>query len=389
MKIGVDASNILMGGGRTHLLELLNSSNPEKDQFSEIIVWGSEETLQFLPEYSWIKKIYVPLLSGNILHRVYWQIFSLGKEARSKGCDILFIPGGSFTTKFRPIVTMNQNITPFQWKETRRSGISLATLRLLLLRIRQSRSFSLSDGVIFLSKFSEGVVRKKIGAIKGKTKVIPHGLNSMFLPSEEAINNKSLISLNKPIKLLYVSTIDFYKHQWNIVEGVYIARNKRNLDLKLSLVGPANPKALKRLKTTMAKFDPKGDWVSYEGAVSYNKISNKYTESDIGVWGSSSETFGLISLEMMASGLPIISSNSGPTSEILGNIAFYFNPENPKSVAEAIDELLDSKEKLQDFTKIGCERAKNYSWEKCARDTFRFLWDIAQESVFESRSNGN
>ena len=55
--LGVDASNLRQGGGRTHLIELLKHANPTKHGFSKIIVWGSMATLNLLSENEWLIKI--------------------------------------------------------------------------------------------------------------------------------------------------------------------------------------------------------------------------------------------------------------------------------------------------------------------------------------------
>ena len=72
---------------------------------------------------------------------VLWQKINLSIQARKENCSLLFIPGESFLTDFRPIVTMSQNLIPFEWSELRRYGISLITLKWLLLRYSQSKLF--------------------------------------------------------------------------------------------------------------------------------------------------------------------------------------------------------------------------------------------------------
>ena len=50
--IGIDASNLLQGGGRTHLIELLRVIEPKRYGFDKIIVWGADDTLSFLDDSS-------------------------------------------------------------------------------------------------------------------------------------------------------------------------------------------------------------------------------------------------------------------------------------------------------------------------------------------------
>src|SRR5882672_752744 len=147
MRIGIDASNLRAGGGITHVVELLRAADPRAHGFEHVVVWGSTATLSKIVPRDWLSKVCVPLLDQRLPQRVFWQRFRLGKLAREARCDVLFVPGGSDATGFRPMVTMSRNLLPFEWKELRRYGWSWTTLKLALLRITQSRTFRVADGV--------------------------------------------------------------------------------------------------------------------------------------------------------------------------------------------------------------------------------------------------
>ena len=57
IRIGIDATNIRIGGGITHLLEFLGAIDPQSMGVKEVIIWGSQNTLQALPKNNWITKI--------------------------------------------------------------------------------------------------------------------------------------------------------------------------------------------------------------------------------------------------------------------------------------------------------------------------------------------
>ena len=376
--IGIDASNIRHGGGRTHLVELLSAANPIRDRFSLVYVWGSEETLRLLPNRRWLIKCPVLLLGRGFLSRMLWQVFSLGRAASMSECSVLFVPGGSFNTGFRPIITMHQNLLPFKMGEALRYGWSLITLKWLILRFTQSRSFRRANGVIFLSKHAANHVH---GVVKlpnsVKTCIISHGLNRRFLDREASSANLREINKNSLVKLLYVSKIDQYKHQWKIVEGVATARERSNVNFQLRLVGSFYGPSMLKLMKAIDKFDPEGCWVSYIGESDYTSIHELYNDADIGIWASTCETFGLISVEMLAAGLPILSSNKDPMPEILGDAACYFDPLEPVDFSKSLLSLLESDEKRARLICKAHERAKLFSWESTATETFKFLYDQA------------
>ena len=109
---------------------------------------------------------------------------------------------------------------PFEWAEAKRYGVSFTTLRIIVLRWLQSKSFRRANGVIFLTNYAQNIVTKVTGELSGKKSIIPHGLNNRFLIKPKEQFEIIKYSNKNPYKLLYVSIIDKYKHQTNVVEAV-------------------------------------------------------------------------------------------------------------------------------------------------------------------------
>lgn len=247
MRLGIDASNIRAGGGVTHLVELLRAADPLAYGFSQVIVWSGQATLNRIEDRPWLVKSCQPLLERSLPYRIFWQRFRLSKLARRAACDLLYVPGGSSAGDFRPMVTMSQNMLPFQWQELRRYGCSLTSLRLMLLRWTQSRSFRRADGLIFLTQYASEEVMRVIKTTAGRTTIIPHGIDDRFASPPRERKPISQYSVDRPFRILYVSIIDVYKHQWHVAEAIAKLRSG-GLPVVLDLVGPAYPPALARLK---------------------------------------------------------------------------------------------------------------------------------------------
>jgi glycosyltransferase involved in cell wall biosynthesis len=372
MTIGIDAANIRRGGGVTHLVEILRALRPENYGIKSVVVWGAKHTLDAIDDRIWIDKRRVPTLEGGLAHRTFWQSVKLSKAAREAQCSVLFVPGGSYVGKFRPVVVMNQNLLPFEWQEIRRYGWSRMTIQMLLLRLIQSRSLKNANGQIFLTEYAQKSVLRLTGQMLGKSSIIPHGLSARFSRSpkpQRSINDYSGI---KPYRILYISTIDQYKHQWNVVEGVSFLRSG-GFPVVLDLVGPAYPPALERLNKIVKHVDSGRRWVNYHGFAPYNEIDKFYANADLGIWASTCETFGMILLEGMAAGLPMACSNRGPMPEIFGGTLGYFDPEIPQDIFRALRELIDSPRLRERSAEAAFHRAQSYSWNRCADETFSFL----------------
>ena len=376
--VGIDATNLRGGGGISHLVEILRVAQPKLHGIKRVVVWGSIPTLQLLDERPWLTKITPPALDKGLFQRTLWQRYSLSQAARDVDCDVLFVPGGSYAGNFHPVVTMSRNLLPFEMGELLRYGLSMLTLKLLLLRLIQSHSFRKSDGVIFLTEYARDVVLRVTGKVLGQTCIVPHGLNPRFNKVPKLQRAIAKYDDAQPYRVLYVSIIDQYKHQWHVVEAVDALR-KQGFSIVLDLVGPAYPAALNRLNQTIDRVDVERRWVHYHGAIPFNELHLRYAEADLGLFASSCENMPNILLETMASGLPIACSNRGPMPEVLGHAGVFFNPEQSDDIVRALRELISSPETRIELARASYERVQQYSWLRCADETFRFLVGFLQQ----------
>lgn len=375
--VGLDAANLGSGGAKTHLRELLHAATPEAYGVGRVVVWGANKTLGLIKDRPWLVKRSPKTLNGGLLQRSLWQRFSLSKAAVSEGCDVLFVPGGSYAGSFHPVVTMSQNMLPFEWREIKRYGLTLSMLKLLLLRRVQGKSFQRSDGVIFLTKYARDAVQEVTGKLAGEVAVVPHGLNTRFKKAPRTQRPITDYSWESPYTLIYVSTVSEYKHQWQVVEAVGRLRQTTGWPIQLELVGSAGSRPLSRLHNAMDKWDPDRRWVQYHGLLEHEQLHTLYQGADLGVFASSCENMPNILIETMAAGLPVACSRRGPMPEVLSDAGIYFDPENPTDITEALHKLISSPELRAEMAGRSYNEVQQYSWEKCADSTFRFLAEIS------------
>jgi len=385
MILGIDASNIRDGGGVTHLMELLGAVQELSHGFERVVVWASRSTLGRIEDRPWLYKRTDRLLEGHYIHRVWWQRNSLGKALRVEGCDLLFVPGGTIVTNFQPVVTMSRNLLPFEWRELRRYSRRPMALRLMLIRWAQSRSFRKASGVIFLTFCAQASVLKVAGRLNGRTAIIPHGIGGEFFQQPRPQRPLAEYSAQRPLRLVYISTVDFYKHQW-YVAGAVAKLRREGLPVVLDLIGPAYPPALRRLRRALYRVDSTGEFIRYLGRVPYKELPSHYQAADIYVFASSCENLPNVLLEAMASGVPIASSNKGPMSEVLASAGVYFDPEKPTSIADSLRQLIEDPELRTRKAWASYERARRYSWRRCADETLGFLADVAADEHCAPRS---
>ena len=371
MKLGIDASNIRSGGGVIHLQKILEQADQKKHSINQVIVWGGETPLKYLPVKPWLNLQNISVLNQKAQQRLFWQQTKLGKLAQ-ESCDILFVPGGLYLGEFRPYVTMFQNMQIFETTEREREGFTKERMRLILLKWAQSRTFREASGLICLSDYSLKYLTQFHYSVIAQTPLhlISHG-TGLFKNG----NPPSFIKKNPnkdTFKLLYVSTVKKYKHHCNLVDAVVLL-GKEGISIELHLIGGGDPKALGMMENAISRNKSEKNFIFYHGNLSYEETLDWYRKADIFVFPSTCETFGISLLEAMATGLPIASSDRGPMPEVLKNAGLYFNPESIVSIKNCLRYMIENPDLMQNLAVKAKEFAEVYSWEKCADSTFGFL----------------
>ncbi|MBO8171848.1 MAG: glycosyltransferase family 1 protein [Bacillaceae bacterium] len=105
--------------------------------------------------------------------------------------------------------------------------------------------------------------------------------------------------------------------------------------------------------------------VTFTGYLSGERLAEVYASSDMFVFPSSTETFGNVVLEAMASGLPVIGSRSGGVKELIqhSRTGFLCTPHQSNELAHAIQQLLCQPEHMRHMGKQARQYALTKSWE--------------------------
>ena len=366
MKLVIDASNIRAGGGLVYLQGLLQSADPQIHDFQQIVVYGGNNPLESLPKKNWLDLREIPILNRSILHRLQWQRNHLGRIVKQDDA-LLFVPGGLYLGRHCPFVTMFQNMQVFETPERNREGFSKEWFRLHLLQIGQAKTFRNCAGLICLSEYSQNYFQQFYPKILKNIEVrrIPHGILQINQKPRE-------YRFKDTIRLLCVSTVKQYKHQWHLIDTVAQLR-QQGFPLELHLIGSGDRPALERMNEAILRNSSFGEFVHYHGGLSHNETLNWYGNVDLFAFPSTCETFGISLLEAMAAGLPIACSDRGPMPEVLRDAGIYFNSEHPDSIAASLNLLIQDESLRKNLGSKALTLSLAYSWERCAHETFSFL----------------
>ena len=373
--VGIDASRNRSGGAKAYLLGILSELNPFYYGVKEVHIWAPDSLLNELENYRWLIKHSSKELQQSIIKQIWWQATKLNNEAKSVDCDIMFTTDASTFCRFKPMIVLSQDMLSYEPGAMRRYGYTKQRLRLFAILFIQNYAFRFSDGVIFLTQYASKVIQKSTGLLN-RIKCIPHGVGSNFrlLQLDHTWPNDSI----EPIRCIYISNAEMYKHQWVVVQAISILRaNGHNITLQL--IGGGEGKAQKLLEESINKYDPDASFVEVIDFISHDKVPEYLSKSNVFIFASSCENMPITLIEGMASGLPIACSDRGPMPEVLQDGGVYFNPEDCKSIVFAVEKIIYNHSLRKYISKRAKKLSNKYSWKRCADQTWAFIVDTYRE----------
>lgn len=118
--------------------------------------------------------------------------------------------------------------------------------------------------------------------------------------------------------------------------------------------------------------------VKYLGFVPDEDLAILYGQALALVQPSLIEGFGLIGLEAMLVGLPVLSSNATVLPEIYEDAALYFDPRNEDQLVSLLSRLFSDQEIIVSLIEAGRKRVKEFSFDKMARQTLAVYKSVSQ-----------
>ena len=372
MKIGIDASRNRSGGAMAHIIGILTEIEILPPEINEVHIWSYKVLLDKLPDHIWLIKHSVTDLEKSLFHQLFWQFKHLATEAKKLHIDILLNTDAGTISRFHPSVTMSRDMLSYEKGEINRFGFGFVRLRLFLLRYVQNYSLTKSEGAIFLTKYAAKVIQGYCGSLVNFA-IIPHGISKVF--RIETNSGKWDKADNEPVRCIYISNVDLYKHQWNVLRAINCLKLK-GYNLTILFVGGGIGLAQKLFEKEIQSKDSNKKIATQMEYIKHGDIPVLLKKSDIFIFASSCENMPNTLLEGMAAGLPIACSDRGPMPEILKDGGIYFNPEKPDSIADAIESIIDNESIRLNIAKNAKELSYQYSWSRCARETFNYLIKI-------------
>lgn len=363
MKIGLITNFIDEKGGGigTYSYELIKNLNII-DLYNEYYL--IHHTPMHLNIYSTNYEILIKIHS-IFYKKTIWRMIDLPLKLKFiKELDLVHDPYEigplSFEMPFKKVITIH-DLTPILFPDTFNSMIVLLHKRLL------PRTLKNANRIITVSNSTKNDLISLFKIPKEKIRVIFNGVDEKFKPlsNKEIKKVKQKYSLNFPF-ILYVGTLEPRKNIPSLIKAFYKFK-KTNPLYKLVIAGKKGWK-YNEIFETIDKLNLQNDIV-FTGYILDNDLPALYNAADLFVYVSIYEGFGLPPLEAMACGTPVITSNTSSLPEIVDDAGIMVDPYDIDGLSNAIFKVLTDEGLKTKMIKKGFEKAKMFSWEKCARET--------------------
>jgi glycosyltransferase involved in cell wall biosynthesis len=221
--------------------------------------------------------------------------------------------------------------------------------------------------IISISHHTKYDMLKHFKIPEDKIKVIHLAANECYKPLKEdeiyKINEK--YSLNHPY-ILYVGGLEPKKNIPTLLKAFYKLK-KHDVNHKLVITGEKRWN-YKSIFETIDKLNLQKE-VIFTGYIPDEDLPALYNAADLFVYPSLYEGFGLPPLEAMACGTPVITSNTSSLPEVVGDAGIMVNPYDIDELTNKMYKVLTNEGLTEELSKKGLERAKLFSWKKCAEET--------------------
>lgn len=243
------------------------------------------------------------------------------------------------------------------------------------LNLLADYSFQNADKIIAVSKTTKNDLLRFYPKIKEENiKVIHHGFDTNFwqenLKEREVAKILKKYNLEKQEYLISVGAIQPRKNLSFLIK-VFEKVKKNYPNLKLVLAG-GNGWLCDEIFETAKKSLFSSDIV-FTNMISFEVMRILLQNSKLAIYPALYEGFGIPVLESMASGIPTICANNSSFLEVGGEAVCFFETNDFEDCKEKIEGILKNFDLQNKMRERGLRQVKDFSWEKCARETLDFL----------------
>ncbi|MGD6875878.1 glycosyltransferase [Bacillus infantis] len=216
-----------------------------------------------------------------------------------------------------------------------------------------------ADHVIAVGEELHKTITEEFSVDKGRISIINMGVDrDVFHRRDKKAAKANCNIADSEMPLLFVGNIIKQKGLLELVEAVSIAAESHP-DTTLYIIGAEKDPAFKQELTDHVKLLDMENRVFFLGVRTQQEIAEWMSAAEVFILPSHIEGFGLVALEAMACGTPVIGTEAGGLKHLLSNGAGEIVPvKNAAALSKGIEELLSSPEKRNQQILIGEKKAE-------------------------------
>lgn len=372
MRVGIDARPLAMSttGIGAYIVNLV-SYLVEQNDVGCVLFTDKKLKYEFGPN----SRIKFAVFSAK--HRVVWEQLLLPNRILQEGLD-LYHATWNYGLPLRlacPAIQAIHDLIPLvvpgyfrSWKDK--------IVNQLVYKMSLKLSARKAKRIITDSQNSKNDVHKLLRAPLSKIEVIPLGLSSLYgtMPDTTLVEKcRSKYKLNEDY-IIYTGGFDRRKNIETLLKAFHQVLGLCNKELLLVLTGEKNflyPKV-----KTKAKELGLGEHVVFTGYVPNEDLPLLLRGSCMLVYPSLYEGFGLPSLEAMACGTPVVTSDTSSLPEVIGDAGILVNPRSAEDISSAILRVLSDEKLRAELAAKGLKRAQLFRAEDNAKRTLAVYREI-------------
>lgn len=374
MKVAIDARGINWYKGTgigTYTDRILTYMVKNHKENFYHIYWSGNKYQSFDKENTKI------VLASKKQHRFFEQYY-FPQNLRDESIDIYHVPqngiGISENICCKKVITVH-DLIPYILPET--VGPSYLTKFLK----EMPRIINTADAIITVSECSKKDILKFFPIDADKIFVTPLAADDKYKPIDKELSkNKVYLKYNikKPF-ILYIGGFSPRKNVASLIKAFSMVHKNLDKDYDLVIVGSDRDDSQK-LKDYCCQLNIDGS-TKFTGFINNSMMPFFYNASDLFVYPSLYEGFGLPPLEAMSCGTPVITSDTSSIPEVTGDSAILIEPGDTESLMYSIEAILNEKTIWNELNLKGLERSKKFSWKKTAQNTVKIYEKILNHHI--------
>lgn len=265
------------------------------------------------------------------------------------------------------------------------NGAFFKRMRLLFMRSQILRGAVSSHAVIVQTDAMRKQMIRYAPTLDGCIQVIPSGYRTKEARPVIRNEKKALIDNAAKPRLIYVTHPSEHKNHDALIRAMpQILEQFPTAQLLLTLEKDHMPNAryhmfIEKISAAAQALHVNSSLV-WLGILKPDEVTYALENSDLMVFPSLAESFGLGLVEAMAAGCPVAASDLTYAHDVAGDAAVYFDPNNPQSLATVVTNILQDESHRMAVREMGFHRKNSYSYQVIADNIARILERVAQGS---------